>query len=756
MPIVFNFEEGKESRMEDTWSKLADALSKFGFQDALKSETDLSEIAQCISAGLSAYIDFRKSDQWESQEKYKWAVVESRLEYSLSDEFFRCAVNLCSSRYNCAFLPKGNWNTGDLLQELVENLKQVQGNDYGEKLAITRRFINSRTNDDKKKNKLQSEAYLLFYLDPDHFFPYFSASLVTVGKRWNLKEEYCRNTCYLEWIELANKVLLPAFKEYLAPSSDSSVMQTPLDIQDMVHFLYWMIRKDHDSQGGSIWKISEGTGYFSPEEYHKTLRQKIIVMDKNTKSKGRAKITQGEYFLSDERVGDIVYICRGNQEISLLALISEQEPVQYDGTWYSRKIIPIKAAADNAGYKGNFRAQWLPNDNSTFIKVSNLEMFEKEILIPFFDMTYEELLEERNRILHGKDIAMRKMIDLLLQNKQLILTGAPGTGKTYRTEQVAAALILGNNEDSHKKLQAALRASAEGVASPEQKEIADRYEFVQFHSGYDYSDFVQGLKPIIEQGSSQVTFKLKAGLFMNFCDKAAKNPGFKYVFVIDEINRADLSRVFGELFFGLEEDYRGKPIKTQYSYLSEKTFTIPPNVYIIGTMNDIDRSVESMDFALRRRFAWHEITAEDSMAIVDSISLKDDKGEVIELTNLDEIKESAKQKMEAVNSYIGSWKNVPAKPLSDGLFLNLGKEYQLGGAYFKKIAKYIEVEEKDGKTVGNPDWNSLWKNHIAVILREYLRGRKDAEKILDELKKKYDSPEAAPKTEDQPSVENRK
>ena len=119
-----------------------------------------------------------------------------------------------------------------------------------------------------------------------------------------------------------------------------------------------------------------------------------------------------------------------------------------------------------------------------------------------------------------------------------------------------------------------------------------------------------------------------------------------YVFVIDEINRADLSRVFGELFYGLEKDYRGKPIKTQYAYLKEEDepdFVIPENVYIIGTMNDIDRSVESMDFALRRRFAWYEITAEQSMTILDSC-----------ITD-EAIRKTAQAKMKAINQYIGPW-----------------------------------------------------------------------------------------------------
>lgn len=194
------------------------------------------------------------------------------------------------------------------------------------------------------------------------------------------------------------------------------------------------------------------------------------------------------------------------------------------------------------------------------------------------------------------------------------------------------------------------------------------------------------------------------------------SPQDRFVFIIDEINRADLSRVFGELMYGLE--YRDKKFDTQYSYLSGEQFSIPKNVYIIGTMNDIDRSVESMDFALRRRFAWHEITAEDSMAILDE-------------------NKKAKEKMEAINKYIGPWKGIDNSPLpltvnenGKTVSLNLGKEYQLGGAYFKKIDNYPKNNDK-------PDWEALWDNHIEGILREYLRGRRDIEEILNALKNEY-------------------
>ncbi len=608
--------------MSDRWETIADALKKRGFQDAVEPGTDLSEIAQRIDEDLAAYIKFRKSDLWKGKEYYKWKVMKSRdgAGNFLSAEFLNSgnASNLCTNYNNSVFRPEEKWKKISLA-DFVEDLGKLPEDDYQEKINKTRDFIKTHTpteninadaGDDKKNKQTknitwQSVAYLLFHLEPEHFFPYYCKALNNATRHWKLSKKYSGQTCYLSWVKLVNDTLLPSLQSSLrsggesdpVPSLNPPLMKIPLDVYDMMY-----------------------------------------------------------------------YLCK----------------------------------------------------------------YRKETTMPI----------------------MRKMKDLLLHNKQLILTGAPGTGKTYNTEQIAAALILPDEEDQHKALQEALKAVAKGSASPEQAKIAGRYEFVQFHSGYDYSDFVQGLKPAVKEG--QVTFELRDGLFMRFCKKAAENPEDKYVFVIDEINRADLSRVFGELFFGLEDDYRGKPIKTQYSYLSEKTFTIPPNVYIIGTMNDIDRSVESMDFALRRRFAWYEITAEESEVIIDSISLKDAKGAEIELTNLDDIKESAKQKMKAVNSYIGSWGPGPAKTLSDGLSLNLGKEYQLGGAYFKKIAKYIKPEKKDGKHVGTPDWNSLWENHIAVILREYLRGRKDAEKILDELKKKYDDPEAAPKTDDRPSGEDEK
>lgn len=279
------------------------------------------------------------------------------------------------------------------------------------------------------------------------------------------------------------------------------------------------------------------------------------------------------------------------------------------------------------------------------------------------------------------------MKDVLLSNKNLILTGAPGTGKTYTAKKIAEAI---------------------GATS-----LNGRLGFVQFHPSYDYTDFVEGLRPV--QGTNgNIGFKRQNGIFMDFCVKAlmaSRGAGYteetkeedikdKYVFIIDEINRGELSKIFGELFFSIDPGYRGEKGKiiTQYHNLwtqKEKNdffgeeFYIPKNVYIIGTMNDIDRSVESMDFAMRRRFTFKEVTAADSVIILDSVA------------NISQtIKDELKARMIALNEAIGKEET-------------LGTAYQLGGAYFKKIENCLD---------DNDPFQTLWNNYLSNILKEYLRG----------------------------------
>ena len=393
----------------------------------------------------------------------------------------------------------------------------------------------------------------------------------------------------------------------------------------------------------------------------------------------------------------------------------------------------------------------------------------------------------------AKEELYYEIMNLLKANHNLVLTGAPGTGKTYMACEVA-------------------------------KLMGAEIKFVQFHPSYDYTDFVEGLRPT-DSLEGQMGFERKDGIFKNFCREAIENledskknieeiknevswkdrldkfisdsiktkaeyklysgknffikhnknnnyvevynknnertprlplrkdkildllikniqldtvastrKHFKknddrqkasyiyaivkelrkqnkkvtekpFVLIIDEINRGDASKIFGELFYAIDPGYRGKNenlVQTQYQNLISDTdvfakgFYVPENVYILATMNDIDRSVECMDFAMRRRFVWKEITPSDTAYMLDEL----------------EKSEEAKVKMEALNAEIAK---------NEGL----GGAYQIGPAYFKKL-------EKNGN-----DFDKLWTMNIEPLLKEYLRGFRDAEKLLNGFKEAY-------------------
>lgn len=366
-------------------------------------------------------------------------------------------------------------------------------------------------------------------------------------------------------------------------------------------------------------------------------------------------------------------------------------------------------------------------------------------------------------------------INLLLKNKNLILNGAPGTGKTYLAKQIAAQIIFDGNvpEDFE-----------------ENEKFINQYGFVQFHPSYDYTDFVEGLRPTSPNKDGSIGFERKDGIFKGFCKKTTlpetsflledsllmfkedlvnigrlniksfrsstniqvelgekgvltvitpqsawtcsdkkmleylktrdchpndtytKTIGdyilenyhvnsssnvspSKYIFIIDEINRGEISKIFGELFFAIDPGYRGKKGKVQTQYQNLITdesdpfkdgFYIPENVYIIGTMNDIDRSVECMDFAMRRRFTFKEITAEES---AKNMGVDPDRMKCLN---------NAISEIEGFNS-----------------------SFHIGAAYFRGVTDYEE----------------LWELKLQGLLKEYLRGMPDAEENLNTLKEAY-------------------
>ena len=310
--------------------------------------------------------------------------------------------------------------------------------------------------------------------------------------------------------------------------------------------------------------------------------------------------------------------------------------------------------------------------------------------------------------------------DELTQNgiKNIIYYGAPGTGKTKFVKDCLD--ILDPNRD--------------------------RTEWVQFHGGFEYEDFIDGIKPIgIQNGN--LNLALTNGIFKEFCLKAAQNTDENFFFIVDEINRADIAAVFGETLSLLEENYRGESIKTKNYTLSKQEFSIPSNIYFIGMMNDVDKSIDCFDLALRRRFAW--VLMECNYDVVENATDEAYKTKCESLNNyitndlkyLVEYEDETRLKIKSIQPYCNMKKmdeyydklfqnttdeekenNKKRYEKTNGL--NLGRAYEIGHSYFLKKETTDEKE--------------IWARHIEPILREYIRtqfGDGEVEKKLKMAKK---------------------
>lgn len=342
----------------------------------------------------------------------------------------------------------------------------------------------------------------------------------------------------------------------------------------------------------------------------------------------------------------------------------------------------------------------------------------------------DENIDEINDDNGESAMGINNQLDRILgKHKQVILTGAPGTGKTYSAKEYVKSKI----------------------------QNGDQQKFVQFHPSYDYSDFVEGIRPIEVNG--EMRFVKLDGHFKALCREAARaeNENKDFYFIVDEINRADLSKVFGELMYGLEEEYRGEKFKTQYNNLpsynsmGEKIendifrdgFYIPNNVYIIGTMNDIDRSVESFDFALRRRFQWYEVKANDVMKdVIESKFIKylqSQDNNQVDVASNDNHVEATETQRNAIDFIVNQMKEMNKRISTEGARFGLNESYHIGPAYVAKDDVMEEIYRYDN--AGNIDGSRIiavlsdkFENNIKPLLKEYVRGRNGAVDFISNVK----------------------
>lgn len=368
------------------------------------------------------------------------------------------------------------------------------------------------------------------------------------------------------------------------PKKPKKTKESGLGDDDVEETHYWIYSPGQDASKwgeysekglmGIGWgEMGDLTAYESRKEMQEKMRE-LYGPDKTYKMDSLATWQ----FANEVKPGDIVYAKKGLYKLVGRGVVTSE--YYYDdeiedtynnlrqiewkdiGEWDHPGQAVMKTLTDITSY-----TEYIEKLEKLFVNEEDEDQEEVKIW-PEYDK--EKFLEE----VYMDESSYDTLVGLLQNKKNVILQGAPGVGKTYAANRLAYSIIGEKNKD--------------------------RVMMVQFHQSYSYEDFIEGFRPATDSN----TFEIKKGSFYNFCKKAADDMENDYFFIIDEINRGNLSKIFGELFMLIEKDKRGNALQLLYS---DEKFFVPRNVYLIGMMNTADRSLAMLDYALRRRFAFYEL-----------------------------------------------------------------------------------------------------------------------------------------------------